>query len=122
MSFFEHPGLTFAFMLAADVTIAAFTGYVGIHTLLVDGGASLGQAMNVPHVDWTALFGGEGLSFIEAGSGHVNSAAEAASHAGHAHGSFEVASLGTEGAGHVHDHGAFTENVTSSEDNPLTFE
>lgn len=84
MSFFEHPGLTFAFMLAADVAVAAFTGYVGIHTLLVDGGASLGQAMGVPHVDWSALFGGEGLEFLDPGS-HVHGGAEAA------------------GGGHIHD-------------------
>jgi len=49
-------GLSAAFILAADMAMAATTGMVGIHGFVVEGGASLGQELGIPQVDWTHLW------------------------------------------------------------------
>lgn len=76
MGFFKTAGLSAVFMVAADMAIAASTGMVGIHGLLVDGGASVGQAMGIPHVDWTNLMENGEFGWIDPG---------ADPHAGHNH-------------------------------------
>lgn len=43
-------------MVAADVTMAGGLGMIGVHGFVVDGGASLGEALGVPQLDWTHLW------------------------------------------------------------------
>lgn len=56
MSVLKTGVLSVAFMVAADVALAGGMGMVGIHGFVVDGGASLGQALGVPQLDWTHLW------------------------------------------------------------------
>lgn len=103
MSIFKKAGLTAVFMVCADMAIAATTGMVGIHGVLVDGGAAAGEALGIPHFDWTNLMENGEFGWLEAG---------ADPHAGHDHGA-KLAGLGDQfnlsapfdcgnGAGHWH--------------------
>ena len=56
MSFLKTGALSVAFMVAADVALAGGMGMVGIHSFVVEGGASLGEALNIPQIDWTHLW------------------------------------------------------------------
>ncbi len=77
MSFLKKAGLTAAFMVAADLVIASFTGLTGIHALVVDAGAHLGEVFNIPAFDWAGLMDHGEFNFLDPGTDL---------HAEHAHG------------------------------------
>ena len=56
MSFLKTGALSVAFMVVADVALAGGMGMIGVHGLVVDGGAALGQTLGVPQLDWVHLW------------------------------------------------------------------
>lgn len=96
MSFLKKAGLTAVFMIAADLVIASLTGFFGLHSLVVDGGAWLGDYLGIPEIDWGGLLEYFG---IEWHGGHDHLAFE---HTGYDHGILDHAG---------HDHGAFEHEI-----------
>ena len=97
--FHQNAGLSLIFMAAADILMAGGLGMIGLHGFVVDAGASLGEAFNVPQVDWLGLSEGE-FSFLDPETDDCLAAG------GHYHGS----------DCHI------PEDIPSAERPPLTFE
>lgn len=57
--------LTLGFMLVADMAMAGGLGMIGAHGFIVDGGAFLGEAWNVPQLDWFNLWENGDVSFLD---------------------------------------------------------
>lgn len=86
----KRAGLTIAFMLVADMAMAATTGVVGLHGFIVDAGASLGQELGIPQIDWSNLWSNQELSFID-----PNLVENCLESGGHMHGNY--CHIGTDG-------------------------
>lgn len=65
MSLLKTGGLALVFTLAADVAMAGGLGMVGVHGYVVDAGVSLGEAWDVPQVDWINLWENWDLTFLD---------------------------------------------------------
>lgn len=70
MSLIAKGFLGAAFLVAADLAVAGLTGVTGLHSLIVDGGAALGQALHIPQPDWHGLFGLESIAHNHLGGAH----------------------------------------------------
>jgi hypothetical protein len=75
MGLFKKGALMAVFMVVADLVIAAFTGFSGLHTLVVDGGAMFGEWVGMPQPDWGGVLEFFGIDW----------------HGGHNHGALDHA-------------------------------